>query len=90
MCHSLNAPSKEDPRWPEVPKTTRCLRIARIGPHLVVGRDELRNIHQDRRIGRLSGGRIDVHLLTSIKEALRAQQLVYRRWANNTYFFYCP
>jgi hypothetical protein len=25
MCHSLNERSKDEPRWPEVPKATRCV-----------------------------------------------------------------
>ena len=36
-------------------------RVARVGPQRVVGGDELRNIHQDGGISRLSGGGIYLH-----------------------------
>ena len=31
ICASLNVPSKADPRWPEVPKATRCAGFAGSG-----------------------------------------------------------
>ena len=37
-------------------------RVARVGLQGVIGRDEFRNIHQDRGISRLSGGRTNFHL----------------------------
>ena len=56
MCHSLKERSKDEPRWPEVPKLTCCARMAGIGPLREIGGDQLRNVDEHRgRIGGLSG-----------------------------------
>jgi hypothetical protein len=61
MWFSLKLDSKEEPRWPEVPKLTRWAATAGSGLSGVVGRHQPRYVHQHIRRGRLAGSMLVCH-----------------------------
>ena len=78
MCHSLKVTSKEDPRWPEVPKIKcRLPRITRIGSlQSIIIRDELWNVYQ---AGRFGGGHLGQDQLARIIQSKAKEEILVRK-----------
>ena len=66
MWSSLKLHLNADPRWPEVPKETRCSRIAGSGCSRKVSRDELWDVDQVTCVGEFASLGTNLHVRASI------------------------